>query len=68
VFPRVYKSGYKAIRTERYKLIQYTDLDGMDEFYDLLADPYEMHNRIDDPAQSERVEELRGRLSKLLES
>jgi N-acetylglucosamine-6-sulfatase len=36
--------GYKAVRTDQYKYIRYEDLEGMDELYDLIADPYEMDN------------------------
>lgn len=48
VFPRVYKMGYKAVRNHQYKYIQYTDLEGMDELYDLEKDPFELHNVIAD--------------------
>jgi N-acetylglucosamine-6-sulfatase len=44
VFPRTRQMGYEAVRTERYKLIKYTELVGMDELYDLEADPYEPRN------------------------
>ncbi len=40
VFPRVRNMGYVAARSERHKLIHYLELDDMDEFYDLDADPY----------------------------
>ena len=46
VFPRIVNMGYRAVRTDRYKLIRYTELNGMDELYDLQADPYELHNLI----------------------
>src|SRR5688572_2741370 len=46
VFPRVLTMGYKAVRTERYKYIRYTELQGMDELYDLETDPFEMDNLI----------------------
>ena len=62
VFPRVYKMGYKALRTERYKYIHYTDLSGMDELYDLRRDPYEMHNRISDSLLAETLADLKKRL------
>lgn len=58
VFPRVLTMGYRAIRTERWKYIRYLDLEGMDELYDLRADPYEMHNVIGDSANAETVEQL----------
>ena len=47
VFPRTLTMGYKAVRTERYKYIRYTDLTGMDELYDLETDPFEMDNIIE---------------------
>jgi len=50
VFPRVYKMGYNAIRDSRFKYIRYKDLEGMDEFYDLEKDPYELNNVIHDDA------------------
>ena len=50
VFPRVLTMGYRAVRTDRLKYIHYLELDGMDELYDLKADPYEMRNVIADPA------------------
>jgi hypothetical protein len=30
--------GYKALRTDRYKYIRYTELVGVDELYDLAQD------------------------------
>jgi N-acetylglucosamine-6-sulfatase len=44
--PRIAHMGYKALRTERWKFIHYTELEGMDELYDLQKDPYEMRNLI----------------------
>ena len=44
VFPRMLTMGYQAVRTERYKYIRYTSLQGMDEIYDLQTDPFEMEN------------------------
>lgn len=58
VFPRVYKMGYQAIRTEKWKLIRYKDLDGMDELYDLIADPYEVNNVINEPDSKSILEKL----------
>jgi N-acetylglucosamine-6-sulfatase len=62
VFPRIRNMGYRAVRTLRYKYIHYTDLEGMDELYDLRNDPYEMDNVIDDPEMRAALEELKGRL------
>jgi len=49
VFPRMTNMGYRAVRTDRWKLIRYTDLKGMDEFYDLGNDPFEMNNLVTEP-------------------
>ncbi len=46
VWPRMVNLGYKGIRNERYKYIQYTNIEGMNEFYDLEKDPYELNNSI----------------------
>ena len=42
--------GYKAVRTVRYKYIRYDALTGMDELYDLRADPSELTNLLPDRA------------------
>jgi N-acetylglucosamine-6-sulfatase len=59
VFPRMAQMGYKAVRNERWKYIRYLELEGMDELYDLKADPYELENLIHQPraAQSPRRDE-----------
>jgi N-acetylglucosamine-6-sulfatase len=44
VFPRILEMGYSAVRTSKAKYIEYRDLTGMNELYDLEADPYEEHN------------------------
>jgi N-acetylglucosamine-6-sulfatase len=67
VFPRAYQMGYRATRTERWKYIRYQDLDGMDELYDLLHDPYEMQNIIDRPESAEVLERLQSELNNLIE-
>jgi arylsulfatase A-like enzyme len=64
VFERIDRMGYKAVRTERHKYIQYQDLDGMHELYDLEADPYELENLIEDPDVSELLEELQLELAR----
>ncbi len=66
VFPRIHQMGYQAVRSERWKLIHYTDLTGMDELYDLKSDPYEMKNLIADPKAQATIEELRNRLTHLM--
>ncbi len=67
-FVRVLGMGYKALRTERYKYIQYTELEGMDELYDLQNDPYEMNNMIDSPEAAQVLEESKAELARLLEA
>jgi N-acetylglucosamine-6-sulfatase len=65
VFPRIQRMGYQAIRTERYKYIRYRELTGMDELYDLQADPWELENRIDAPAHQALRETLGRELARL---
>ncbi len=62
VFPRIVSMGYEAVRTERYKLIHYLELEGMDELYDLQTDPYEMTNLIGSADYAAVREELYTRL------
>ena len=67
VFPRIVNMGYKAVRNQRYKYIHYTDLHGMDELYDLVIDPYELHNIIDDPKMTDTLREMKKELIQLLQ-
>jgi N-acetylglucosamine-6-sulfatase len=62
VFPRIVNMGYRAVRTEKYKLIRYLELENMDELYDLEADPYEMTNLIGSEDHAGVREELYSRL------
>jgi len=68
VFERIFHMGYKAVRTNRYKYIEYTDLDGMDELYDLDADPYELRNVIGDPGYARTLAEMQAELKRLLDA
>ncbi|MBM3459389.1 MAG: DUF4976 domain-containing protein, partial [Armatimonadetes bacterium] len=52
----------RMIRTTDWKLVRHYRARGMDELYDLKADPGERRNRWNDPAQQERRKELLGRL------
>ena len=58
--------GYKAIRTERWKYIHYLELDGMDELYNLKADPYEWKNIINNPNAAGTLKELKREMERLL--
>jgi len=68
VFRRIVTMGYKAVRTDRYKYIDYLELEGMDELYDLENDPYELDNLISDPEYEAILAEMRAELERLLES
>jgi len=65
VFPWIQKMGYKAIRTERWKYIHYLELAGMDELYDLKADPYEMRNIINRRHAARTLEDMKRELERL---
>jgi N-acetylglucosamine-6-sulfatase len=66
VFPRIFKMGYQAVRNERWKYIHYLELDGVDELYDLKADPYEMKNVISQPHTEQTLKAMRKELEQLL--
>lgn len=68
VFPRIHKMGYQAVRSERWKYIHYTELQHMDELYDLKADPYEMRNVIADPAAQPALRSMQAELERTLET
>ena len=68
VFPRIHQMGYKAVRNERWKYIHYFELEGMDELYDLKADPYEIRNIIGQRAAAKIVEGMKQEMERLLKS
>ena len=57
--------GYQAVRTERYKYIHYLELAGMDELYDLQADPFELNNIIGTDAGRRLLPDLQAELVRL---
>jgi arylsulfatase A-like enzyme len=61
---------YKAVRTERHKYIHWVQKSPTgrecDELYDLVADPYEMHNLARTKAQAGSVTRLRRELARLV--
>lgn len=66
VFERIVTMGYKAVRTDRYKYIQYIDLEDMDELYDLADDPFELKNVINDERYEEALRAMQAELARLL--
>jgi N-acetylglucosamine-6-sulfatase len=53
--------SFWGLRTERYTYVTYPD-SGERELYDDVADPHQLHNLADDPAQAERVSQLQAEL------
>jgi N-acetylglucosamine-6-sulfatase len=68
VFPRIRRMGYSAVRTSQHKYIRFRDLEGMDELYDLQADPYETANLIGTAKGRELLPPLAGELQRLLDA
>ena len=67
VFPRVLDMGYQCVRTEQWKYIHYVDLNGMDELYDLKADPFERKNVIGKARARPALERMKAELDRLLQ-
>jgi arylsulfatase A-like enzyme len=65
-WPWIVGMSYKAVRTERAKLIHWVHKEGVDELYDLGADPYEMRNVIGKVAYGTVRKRLYGELRKLV--
>jgi N-acetylglucosamine-6-sulfatase len=65
VFPRMLNMAYQAVRTEQHKYIDYLELPGMDELYDLEADPFELENLIGTPAGDRLLPVLQAELTRL---
>lgn len=68
VFPRMLKMGYRAVRNQRWKYIQYQDLEGCDELYNLENDSFEMTNLIRAPQAQGVLSRMRDRLHALREN
>jgi arylsulfatase A-like enzyme len=65
-WPWIVGMSYKAVRTERHKLIHWVHKEGVDELYDLERDPYEMTNVIADAGYAALRKELQKELRKLV--
>jgi arylsulfatase A-like enzyme len=61
-FPWLLDMDYRAIRTNRYKLIHWMRFPKEEELYDLQEDPFERRNLIDDPAMADILAGLREEL------
>ena len=57
-----------ALRDERYKYMFYHGIWDRNELYDLVADPHERVNLIDNPSERKRMEEMHKRLFDALEA
>lgn len=57
-------AAHYGVRTESHKLIHYWKQDEW-ELFDLAADPAELRNVVDDPAQAETVRSLKTELKRL---
>jgi N-acetylglucosamine-6-sulfatase len=57
--------GWHAVRTERFKYIEYEKFPGMEEMYDLVSDPHEMKNLVKDPGEAEQVKKMKKELGRL---
>ena len=65
-WPWIVGMSYKAVRTERAKLIHWVHKDGVDELYDLERDPYEITNVIARSAYGKVRARLYAELRKLV--
>jgi N-acetylglucosamine-6-sulfatase len=54
-----------AVRTDRYKYIEYLDKANTNELYDLLMDPGEMRNVIAEPGYRATLQDMQARLARL---
>ena len=61
--PWLIDTDYKAIRTERYKYIHWYKHENRNELYDLLKDPFEMNNLINQTNMQRIKKELEEKLA-----
>ena len=65
-WPWLLDMDYRAVRTDRYKYVHWMQHPDENELYDLLEDPYEEQNLIDEPSMAGVVSEMRGELAELV--
>jgi arylsulfatase A-like enzyme len=58
--------AYQAVRTDRWKYIQFSEQADADELYDLQNDPYELKNLNKDSAAAASLATMRTELQRLL--
>ena len=64
--PWLMDMDYRAVRTDRYKLIHWMQHPDERELYDLALDPYEMNNLVNDPTMRDVVSEMEQELASLV--
>ncbi len=64
-----YTSNQRAVKDRQYKLVEYVvqGRHNMTQLFDLVNDPWELNNLADDPAQADKVMELRTELRRYSE-
>ncbi len=62
-FPWLVDMDYRALRTARYKYVHWMQHPDESELYDLLEDPYEIRNLIDERQMQEIADQLRAELA-----
>ena len=61
--PWLIDTDYKALRTERYKYIHWYKHENKNELYDLVNDPFEMKNLVNETNMREIKKELENALA-----
>ena len=56
----------RGVRTDRWKYIEYPEIDDTSELYDLKNDPIETKNLINSPSAAATLADMRARLARLL--
>ena len=57
----------KCVRTKQWKYVEYPEIPGAEELYDLKADPKELKNLAKDPSAAKTLGDMKARLKRLTE-
>jgi N-acetylglucosamine-6-sulfatase len=57
-------SAWKAVRTDKWKYVHWSKVKNADELYDVVNDPYELNNLINDPRYASFLAEMKKELEK----